>query len=52
MPDLVVLTLVTALGAGLVAGRVPAAEGIRNMQEINVPSLAAMAALIGAIAAA
>lgn len=51
MPDaLLVLTLITALGAGLVAGaffafstfvmaalgRVPAPEGIRAMQEINV----------------
>jgi uncharacterized membrane protein len=51
MPDgLVVLTLVTALGAGLVAGvffafstfvmaalgRVPGPEGIRAMQEINI----------------
>lgn len=51
MPDaLLILTLATALGAGLVAGaffafstfvmaalgRVPAAEGIRAMQQINI----------------
>jgi uncharacterized membrane protein len=64
MPDgLSVLTLVTALGAGLIAGaffafstfvmaalgRVPAAEGVRTMQEINVTVINAwfMTALFG-----
>jgi uncharacterized membrane protein len=64
---LLVLTLVTAVGAGLVAGvffafsnfvmaalgRVPAAEGIRAMQEINVTVVNPwfMAALFGTGAA-